>query len=83
MLFVVPLHKSLHPLSGFSQVGLKTLELDKDRAAIDAGKKEDLPAVIGTLIKAVEAGELDTQILQLSPPKPPKEPKQAKAPAKQ
>lgn len=65
------------------KVGLKTLELDKGKAAIDVGKKEDLPAVIGTLIKAVEAGELDTQILQLSPAKPPKQPKQAKAPAKQ
>ncbi|QBL08391.1 hypothetical protein E0Z06_02100 [Rheinheimera sp. D18] len=61
------------------KVGLKTLELDKGKAAIDVGKKEDLPAVISTLIKAVEAGELDTQILQLSPAKPSKPPKQAKA----
>tara|TARA_R110002126_G_scaffold280944_1_gene428566 strand:- start:1841 stop:2305 length:465 start_codon:yes stop_codon:yes gene_type:complete len=60
------------------KVGLKTLELDKGKAAIDVGKKEDLPAVISTLIKAVESGELDTQILQLSPAKPPKQPKQAK-----
>ncbi|MBV2128927.1 DUF6641 family protein [Arsukibacterium indicum] len=57
------------------KVGLKTLELDKGKAAIDVGKKEDLPAVISTIIKAVESGELDTQILQLSPAKPPKPPK--------
>lgn len=65
------------------KVGLKTLELDKGKAAIDVGKKENLSTVIGTLIKAVESGELDTQILQLSPAKPPKQPKQVKAPAKQ
>ncbi|MCH8493900.1 MAG: hypothetical protein LAT53_11770 [Idiomarina sp.] len=61
------------------KVGVKTLELDKGKAAIDVGKSEDLPAVIETVIKAVEAGELDTQILQLSPAKPPKQAKQAKA----
>lgn len=54
------------------KVGLKTLELDKGKAAIDVGKKEDLPAIIKTLIEAVEKGELDQQILLLSPPKPPK-----------
>lgn len=57
------------------KVGLKTLELEKGKAAIDVGKKEDLPTVISTIIKAVESGELDTQILQLSPAKPPKPPK--------
>lgn len=57
------------------KVGLKTLELDKGKAAIDVGKKEDLPTVISTIIKAVESGELDAQILQLSPAKPPKPPK--------
>lgn len=62
------------------KVGLKTLELEKGKAAIDVGKKEDLPTVISTIIKAVESGELDAQILQLSPAKPekpskPKEPK--------
>lgn len=54
------------------KVGLKTLELEKGKAAIDVGKKEDLPTVISTIIKAVESGELDAQILQLSPAKPPK-----------
>lgn len=54
------------------KVGLKTLELDKGKAAIDIGKKEDLPAIIETLIKAVEKGELDQQILLLSPPKTPR-----------
>ncbi|SEI08217.1 hypothetical protein SAMN05660691_03447 [Rheinheimera pacifica] len=57
------------------KVGLKTLELEKGKAAIDVGKKEDLPTVISTIIKAVESGELDAQILQLSPAKPPKPPK--------
>lgn len=57
------------------KVGLKTLELEKGKAAIDVGKKEDLPAVISTIIKAIESGELDAQILQLSPAKPPKQPK--------
>ncbi|GAB2908503.1 DUF6641 family protein [Rheinheimera gaetbuli] len=57
------------------KVGLKTLELEKGKAAIDVGKKEDLPTVISTIIKAVESGELDAQILQLSPAKPPKQPK--------
>lgn len=65
------------------KVGLKTLELDKGKAAIDVGKKEDLPSVIRTLTKAVESGELDAQILLLSPAKPPKQPRQAKAAAKQ
>ncbi|WP_040552783.1 DUF6641 family protein, partial [Rheinheimera nanhaiensis] len=45
------------------KVGLKTLELEKGKAAIDVGKKEDLPTVISTIIKAVESGELDAQIL--------------------
>lgn len=57
------------------KVGLKTLELEKGKAAIDVGKKEDLPTVISTIIKAVESGELDAQILQLLPAKPPKPPK--------
>ena len=57
------------------KVGLKTLELEKGKAAIDVGKKEDLPTVISTIIKAVESGELDAQILQLSLAKPPKPPK--------
>ncbi|MGI5308188.1 DUF6641 family protein [Rheinheimera sp. WS51] len=61
------------------KVGLKTLELDKGKAAIDVGKKEDLPNVIETLIKAVEKGELDTHILQLSPAKPAKAAKASKA----
>ena len=54
------------------KVGLRTLELEKGKAAIDVGKKEDIPTIIETLIKAVEKGELDQHILLLSPPKPPR-----------
>lgn len=57
------------------RVGFKAMEIDKGKTAIDVGKKEDLPTVISTIIKAVESGELDVQILQLSPAKPPKPPK--------
>jgi hypothetical protein len=54
------------------KVGLKSMELEKGKTAIDVGPKDKLLDVIGTIIKAVEKGELDTHILALSPPKAPK-----------
>lgn len=54
------------------KVGLKAIELEKGKTAIDVGPKDKLLDVIGTIIKAVEKGELDTHILALSPPKAPK-----------
>jgi len=54
------------------KVGLKTIELEKGKTAIDVGAKEKLPDVINTIIQAVEKGELDTHILAVSPVKPPK-----------
>ena len=54
------------------KVGLKSMELEKGKTAIDVGPKDKLLDVIGTIIKAVEKGELDTHILALSPPKVPK-----------
>ena len=54
------------------KVGLKSMELDKGKTAIDVGPKENLLEVISTIIKAVEKGELDTHILALSPAKAPK-----------
>lgn len=59
------------------RVGFKAMEIDKGKTAIDVGDKTQLPAVINAIIKAVEAGELDQQIIQSKPSKPskPKEPK--------
>jgi len=54
------------------KVGLKAIELEKGKTAIDVGAKEKLPDVINTIIQAVEKGELDTHILAVSPAKPPK-----------
>lgn len=54
------------------KVGLKTMELAKGKTAIDVGPKDKLLEVIGIIIQAVERGELDQQILQVSPPKAPK-----------
>ncbi len=54
------------------KVGLKAIELEKGKTAIDVGAKEKLPDVINTIIQAVEKGELDTYILAVSPVKPPK-----------
>ncbi len=51
------------------KVGLKAIELEKGKTAIDVGPKEQLPDVINTIIQAVEKGELDTHILALSPAK--------------
>jgi hypothetical protein len=59
------------------RVGFKAMEIDKGKTAIDVGDKTQLPTVINAIIKAVEAGELDQQIIQSKPEKPskPKEPK--------
>lgn len=54
------------------KVGLKAIELEKGKTAIDVGAKEKLPDVINTIIQAVEKGELDTHILAVSPVKAPK-----------
>lgn len=40
----------------------KSLEFAKDKNAIEAGELSALPKVIDTLIEAVRAGELDTQL---------------------
>jgi hypothetical protein len=44
------------------KVGSKRIEFEKGKAAIAVGSIEKLPAVIDSLIKAVRAGELDTQL---------------------
>lgn len=48
------------------KVGLKAIELEKGKTAIDVGAKEKLPDVINTIIQAVEKGELDTHILAIT-----------------
>ena len=42
--------------------GAKHIELAKDKAAIEVGTIDKLPAVIRTVINAVAAGELDAQL---------------------
>ena len=42
--------------------GAKHVELAKDKAAIEVGTIDKLPAVIRTVIKAVAEGELDAQL---------------------
>lgn len=42
--------------------GAKHIELAKDKAAIEVGSIDKLPAVIRTVINAVAAGELDGQL---------------------
>lgn len=44
------------------KVGSKRIEFEKGKAAISVGSIEKLPSVIDALIKAVRAGELDTQL---------------------
>ena len=45
------------------KIGIKPIELQKGKPAIDVGDKAKLPATIDTLIKAVEAGEMDKNLL--------------------
>lgn len=40
----------------------KTIEFAKDKNAIEVGELPALPAVLDTLVEAVRAGELDTQL---------------------
>ncbi|MBB4347020.1 DUF6641 family protein [Aliirhizobium cellulosilyticum] len=41
----------------------KSIDLARDKNAIEVGELSALPAVLNTLIDAVRAGELDTQLL--------------------
>lgn len=52
------------------KVGIKTIELEKGKHAIEVGALEKLPDIIETVIRAVEAGELDRYLtLPTSSPK--------------
>jgi len=42
--------------------GAKPILISKDKSAIQVGSTAELPAVIDTLIRAVDAGELDVQL---------------------
>lgn len=42
--------------------GAKALPIAKDRSAIEVASLDKLPLVLNTLIKAIDAGELDTQL---------------------
>ena len=46
--------------------GAKALPIAKDRSAIEVASLDKLPLVLNTLIKAVDAGELDTQLAAIS-----------------
>lgn len=46
--------------------GLKLIELDADKAAIEVPSLRSLPNVITTVMQAVEDGELDSQLERLS-----------------
>lgn len=52
------------------KVGSKRIEFEKGKAAISVGSLEKLPGVIDALIKAVRAGELDTQLSEGKGPRP-------------
>ncbi len=45
------------------KVGLKAIELEKGKTAIDVGPQDKLLEVISTIIKAVEKGELDNHLI--------------------
>jgi hypothetical protein len=45
--------------------GAKPIHIQKDKSAIQVSSTADLPAVINTLIRAVDAGELDAQLSSL------------------
>ena len=42
--------------------GAKPILISKDKSAIQVGSTAELPAVLNTLIRAVDAGELDAQL---------------------
>jgi hypothetical protein len=46
------------------KVRSRPIEFEKGKAAIAVPSREQIPAVIDTLIKAVDAGELDEQLAQ-------------------
>jgi hypothetical protein len=46
--------------------GAKPIEFEKGKAAIAVGKKEKLIPILETVIQAVEAGELDAVLSQMS-----------------
>jgi hypothetical protein len=50
------------------KIGIKPIELQKGKPAIDVGDKAKLPDTIDTLISAVEKGEFDTFLLPLTKP---------------
>lgn len=45
------------------KIGIKPIELQKGKPAIDVGEKTKLPETIDTIIKAVEAGEMDKHLI--------------------
>lgn len=62
------------------KVNNKPIELEKGKSAIDVGDKGKLPQTVETVIKAVEAGELDNFLLG-NVPKQKVNPVAAKKPA--
>lgn len=50
------------------KIGIKPIELQKGKPAIDVGDKAKLPDTIDTLISAVEKGEFDTFLLPPTKP---------------
>ena len=46
--------------------GAKPIHIQKDKCAIQVSNISDLPAVINTLIRAVDAGELDVQLSSIA-----------------
>jgi hypothetical protein len=50
------------------KIGIKPIELQKGKPAIDVGDKAKLPETIDTLISAVEKGEFDKFLLRPTKP---------------
>ena len=45
--------------------GAKPIQIAKDKSAIQVASTAELPAIINTLIRAVDAGELDVQLAEI------------------
>ena len=45
--------------------GAKPIHISKDKSAIQVASTAELPAIINTLIRAVDAGELDMQLAEI------------------
>ena len=45
--------------------GAKPIHISKDKSAIQVANTAELPAIINTLIRAVDAGELDVQLAEI------------------